>query len=723
MPDWKREVRARLSSLRLSPTREEEIVDELSQHLDDRYRELTTGGASPEEATRLTLAEFRKGNVLAERMASLRQTRLPEPIMPEARSGHALTGLWRDLRYAARVLWNQPAFAATAVLTLGLAIGATTAIFSVVNGVLIKPLPFPESDRLIALAHQAPGANQYEMGASPAIYFAYRDNNRTFESVALWYSNTASVTGAGQPEEVRRLQATHELLPLLRVNPLLGRTFSEANDQPGSPGTVILSYSYWQRRFGGSAAVLGRTLVVDGTPHEIIGVLPREFRFLQEEEQILTPARLNRALAFVPSMGGRGIARLKNGVTLEQASADVTRMIPILIDSFPIVPGLTKKGVENMRLGPNLRRLKDDIVGDLDDVLCVLMATIGMLLLVACANVANLQLARIEARGQELAIRAALGAGWKKIASSLLVESMLLGLMGGVAGLALAATALPLLVSTAAQELPRVLEITIDPAVLAFTLAISVGSGLVFGLMPVVKYGRPQAAAIASGTGRAQSATRERHRVRNSLVVMQVALALVLLVASGLMIRTFQSLRNVDPGFTYPAQLQTLHLSIPQDTVPEFSRVIRILNEVSDRLSVTAGVESAAFMARSLPLVAAGPSGPFSLEDKPDAPPLEVEFRYISPNVFRTLGTPLVSGRDVEWTDYYDMRQVVIVSETLARREWGSPAAAIGKRMRRNPRTPWLEVVGVAGDIRHRGVDRPAPDTAYLTRTTRWRRT
>ena len=308
-----------------------------------------------------------------------------------------------------------------------------------------------------------------------------------------------------------------------------------------------------------------------------------------------------------------------------------------------------------------------------------------------------------------------MGAGWRRIASSLLVESTLLGLIGGVAGLALAATTLPVLLSIAAQELPSMLDITIDPAVLAFTLAISLGSGLLFGLIPVVKYARPTVAAMLSGTGRSHSVSRERHRARNSLVVMQVALALVLLVASGLMIRTFQALRDVDPGFTDPEQIQTLHLSISQATVPEFDRVIRMQNEICDRLSAIAGVESVAFSSRSLPLVASGPNGPFSLEDKPGVAPLGIEFRYTSPNLFRTLGTRLVAGRDFQWTDHYGTRQVVIVSETFARREWGSPAAAIGKRMRRSERNPWLEVVGVAGDIRHRGLDQPAPDTVYLT--------
>jgi predicted permease len=618
-----------------------------------------------------------------------------------------------QLGQTVRRLLQSPGFTLTTVLTLAIGIGATIAIFSVVNGVLLKPLPFPESDRLIALVHQAPGVGESELAASPAMYFTYRDNNETFESVALWYPNTASVTGAGDPEEVQRLVSTHEFLPMLRVQPLLGRTFSAGDDEPGNPATVMLTYGYWQRRFGGAENALGQTLVVDGAPHEIIGVLPQEFRFLQQPAEILTPARPIRAFAFVPSTGERGIARLKEGVTLAEASADVARMIPILIDTFPIVPGLTREAVESMQLGPKLRFFKDDIVGDLDDVLWVLMGTIGMLLLIACANVANLQLVRTETRGQELAIRAALGAGRGRIARNLLLESTLLGLVGGVAGLALAAASLPVLLAVAAENLPTVLEITIDRTVLVFTLAISLASGLLFGLIPVVKHAGPGVAAMLSSTGRSHSSSRKRHRVRTSLVVAQVALALVLLVASGLMIRTFQSLRDVDPGLTHPAQIQTLRISLPQAAVPEFARVVRMQHDIADRLAAIAGVESVGFATR-LPLIRSGPSGPFALEDKPDGPALEIEFRYTSPRFFATLGTPVVAGRDFEWADHYGTQQVAVVSENVARREWGSPAAALGKRIRRSPQSPWLEVIGVAGDVRHDGVDQPAPDTVYL---------
>jgi predicted permease len=616
-----------------------------------------------------------------------------------------------ELRQVIRWLFRSPAFMLTTVLTLAIGIGATIAIFSVVNGILLKPLPFPNSDRLIALVHQAPGTGATELAASPAFYLTYREHNTTFDSVALWFDNTASVTGAGDPEEVRRLAGTYELLSTLGVQPLLGRTFTAADAEPGGAQTVILSYGYWQRRFGGAENALGQTLVIDGAPSEVVAVLPPDFRFTQQPVDIVTPAVINGAFAFVPSTGERGIARLKEGVTLEQASADVARMIPIYLDSFPIVPGLTREAVDAMQIGPNLRTLKDEIVGDLDDVLWVLMGTIGLLLLIACANVANLQLVRTEIRGQDLAIRAALGATKGRIARSLLAESLVLGLIGGVVGLAVATVALPLLLAVAGDNLPAALAVTIDPTVLAFTPAISLAVGLLFGLISVIKYAGFHLATRLSGMGRAQSSSRERHRARNALVVVQVALALVLLVASGLMIRTFQSLRDVDPGFTEPHQVQMFRISIPQTVMPEFPRTVQLQNEIVDRLAAIPGVESVGFATR-MPLGQSGPTGPFSLEDKPDAVPVGPVFRYASPDYFATLGTPLVAGREFEWDDHYGTAQVAVISESFARSEWGSSAAAIGKRLRRAPTTPWLEVIG---DVRLSGVDQRAPDAIYLS--------
>ncbi len=542
-----------------------------------------------------------------------------------------------QLRQTIRRLFRAPAFTVTTVLTLALGIGATIAIFSVVNGVLLKPLPLPDSERLIALVHQAPGAGIEETSASPAFYQTYREHTTTFDSVALWNEGTASITGPGDPEEVPSLSGTYELLATLGVQPLLGRTFTEADGQRGAPSTVIISYGYWQRRFGGAENAVGQTLAVGGGASEIIGVLPPDFRFTQEPIAIVTADVMKEGFPFVPSTGWRGVARLKEGVTLEQVSADVARMIPIYLDSHPIVPGMTRAAVDAMQIGPNLRTLKDDLIGDLDDVLWLLMGTIAMLLLVACANVANLQLVRTEIRGQELAIRAALGAARGRIARGLLAESLLLGVMGGVVGLAIASLGLPLLLALAGDTLPTALKITIDSTVLAFTPVISIVAGLLFGLIPVLKYAGVHAAKKLSGLGRTMSSSRERHRARNALVVAQVALALVLLVASGLMIRTFESLRDVDPGFMEPDEIQMFRVAIPQSEAPEIAAIVRLQQDIVERLAAIPGVESVGLATRQL-LGQQGPTGPFSLEDKPDAPPLGPRVSVCVAGLLRDLG-------------------------------------------------------------------------------------
>jgi putative ABC transport system permease protein len=616
-----------------------------------------------------------------------------------------------QLGQALRRLARAPAFTLTTVLTLAIGIGATTAIFSVVNGVLLKPLPFPESDRLVALRHLEPGVDDDEHDASPAMYFTYRDENQTFESVALWFGTVATVTGTGDPEEIHAVHATHEFLPTLRVQPALGRAFTAAEDQPGGPSVVMLSHGYWQRRFGGAADVVGRTLIVGGTPHEVIGVLPRTFRFLEQQAEIVAPARLVRASAFAGWIGERAIARLADGATLAEASTDMARMLPIMYDSFPLLPGLSRERLESYRITPAPKLLKQRVIGDLDDVLWVLMGTIGILLLIACANVANLQLVRTEGRAQELAIRAALGAGRTVIARSLLLESVLLGLVGGAAGLAIAFVALPLAVAGA--QLPSAVDIAIDSNVLIFALSVSLASGSLFGALPLLKYAGPRVGAALHGVTRAYSTSRERHGARDSLVVAQVALALVLLIASGLMTRTFQALRTVDSGIDAPAQLQTVRLSFPDAAIPEFPRVVQTQNDIADRLAAVPGVESVGFSS-GLPLSQGGANAPFSFEDRPDEGSLLVQFLHASPGFLGTLGTPLVAGRDLEWNDVDAGRQVAVISEALAQRQWASAEVALGKRMRWNPRTPWIEIVGVAGDVRHNGLDRAAPLTVYL---------
>jgi putative ABC transport system permease protein len=612
-----------------------------------------------------------------------------------------------QLRQTLRRLRNAPGFTLTTVLTLAIGIGATTAIFGVVNGILLKPLPFPEPDRLVAVGHRSLAERNVDTHAGAALYLTYREHNRTFESIALWRNSTDGVTGAGDPEEVTSLHVTHEFLPTLRVEPLLGRAFVAADDELGAPSTVILSHGYWQRRFGGAADVIGKNVTIGARPHTVIGVLPRSFRFFQQPAEILVPlgpdARTN---PFYGVMGDKAIARLEPGVTLPEAHADVERMVPIAMEAYS-QPGSRAL----VPYEPYLRPLKTFFVGDLGNVLWVLLGTIGMLLAIACANVANLQLARTEGRGVELAIRAALGASGRSLAGGVLLESALLGLVGGVLGTALAAVALPAFLAIAGSQLPTVLAIGIDPTVLAFAAAISLASGLLFGCVPALKYG---VARVAGALGnRAHSASRERHRARSSLVVVQVALALVLIVAAGLMIRTFDALRNVEPGFASADDALTFTIAIPQSTAVDRSREVQ--RAIQERIAALPGVESVGFQT-ILPL-GGGPGAPLTIEDRPtpDGLPTRVEMRATSPGFFETLGTPLVAGRLFSWDDLDDDRPVALVSATLARSEWGSPEAALGKRVKILVPAGWQEIVGVVGDVLWDGLDQPAQPTVYLS--------
>jgi len=621
------------------------------------------------------------------------------------------------LRQAVRRLLRTPGFTLTSVLTLAIGIGATIAIFAVVNGVLIKPLPFPDSERLVSLTHRSEQTPDADLPASTAIYFTYREHNRAFESVALWSADTASVTAPGDPEEVRALLVTFEFLPTLGVAPSLGRAFVEDDDRPESVPTVMLSHGYWQRRFGGAENALGQDLVVDGVAHRIIGILPSDFRFLQRPADIVLPMRPVRALSFVGPLGENGLARLKDGVTLDDANADVARMIPLVKETFPPVPGMDPEALTNLWLMPNVKPLKATFVGDLDDVLLVLLGTIGLLLAVACANVANLELVRAEGRAHELAVQATLGASRAQLALSILRESVLVGLAGGALGLALAALVLPVLLATAGDELPSALSVTIDPTVIATAVAVSLAAGVAFGAAPALRYAGSQRVGALRAGGRRHSASRERHRVHRGLIAAQVALALMLLVAAGLMIRSFASLIDVDPGFAAPDEVQTVTVSLPQASVPDFRAAVRMMNQMQYAIASVAGVESVGFASR-VPLGGEGPSGGFFVDGSalPDnvAPP-QSEFRYVSPRFFETLGTPVVAGRTFEWVDHHESRPVAIVSAGFARREWGAPEAAIGKRLRMIPTEPWREVVGVVGDIRHESLDRDAPPAVYLT--------
>ena len=621
----------------------------------------------------------------------------------------------RRLRRVVRRLLRAPLFTSVAIVTLALGIGANTAIFSVVRGVLLRPLPFDHPDELVGVWHTAPGLGFPVVNQSPATYLTYRENGNAFEDIGLWDSGAVSVTGTGEPERVDDLMVTDGTLAVLRVNPILGRRFTKEDDSPRTPERVLLAYPYWQRKYGGDPSVVGRTLVVEGRSREIIGVLPASFRFMNFNPQLVLPFRIDRREVFVGNFSFQGLARLKPGTTIAQANADIARLLPTVTSRFPLPPGFTKQMFEEVKFGPLVRPLADDVIGDVGRVLWVLLGTVAIVLLIACANVANLFLVRAEGRQQELAIHAALGAGSRRIIWELLSESLVLGIAGGALGLLLASAGVRALVATAPDGLPRVQDITIDPIVLLFTLGISLFAGALFGVIPAIKYATPRLASALKQGGRSGTAGRERHRARNGLVIAEIALAVVLLVASGLMIRTFQAMRHVNPGFADPAQVITMRVSIPESLVKDPLQTARAHQQIAERLQRIAGVTSVG-LSSSAPMEAEDEHDPIFVEDFPGAPgklpPLRL-YKRVDGNYFRTVGNPIVAGRALTWNDTYEETQAVVVSANFAREYWKQPATALGRRIKNAPNDPWRTIVGVAGDERDDGLAKPAPAIVF----------
>jgi predicted permease len=613
------------------------------------------------------------------------------------------------LKHILRRLVRFPAFTVITIATLAIGIGANSAIFAVIENVLLKPLPFRNSAELVDLGHDVPGIGLHGRSA-PFLYFIYGEESRSFQSVGLWRENSNNLTGLAEPEHVRSLELTSEVLPMVGVQPLLGRLFSTADGAPGAPPTAMLTYGLWRDKFGADASVIGRTIIIDGAARQVIGVLPRNFWFMDSKAAVLLPLQLDHNKTLLGHFQYSGIARLKPGVTLTGASADCARLIPVAIRSFPPMPGVSPASFERAGIAPAITPLKASLLGDVGGVLWVLMGTIGLVLLIACANVANLMLVRTQRRQQELAIRTALGAGWWQIARELLIESLVLGVAGGAVGAGLALAALRLLQYLHPANLPRLEQISMDAGSVLFTFAISVFAGLLFGLIPAIRYGGGVAALRTSGPGASES--RQRHRARNTLVVVQVALALVLLISSGLMIRTFQALRQVQPGFLRPEELQTFDISIPRNVAADPVGVTRMEQAIADRIAAVPGVTSVA-MTNDVPMVGDHWLDPIDVEGRTDLKDAGRVYKFVSPGLLATIGNSLVAGRDFTWQDLYDQHRVVMVSENLARELWGTPQAALGKHVRHASISPWLEVIGVVGDERSDGVDQPAPKAVY----------
>jgi len=611
----------------------------------------------------------------------------------------------RSIRHVARRLLRAPLFTSVAILTLALGIGANAAIFSLVNGVLLQPLPFEDPERLVGVWHTAPGLGFDEVNQSPALHFTYREESRVFAEVGLWDNSAGALTGLDKPERIETLEVTEGTLPMLGVRPIMGRSFTAEDDSPAGAKTVLLTHGFWQTRFGGSPDVLGETITIDGEPREVIGVLPEDFRFLNAKPLAVLPFRFDRSeIDGVGNFSYQGIARLAPGATIEQANTDVDRMIRLALERYP--NSLSAGMLEQARFAATIRPLMRDAIGNVGDVLWVLLGTVGLVLLIACANVANLFLVRADARHRELAIRSALGAGRLRLAREFLEESALLGLAGGVLGLLLAHGGLRLLVSMGTRSVPRLEEVGLDVNVLAYTLLLSVLASIVLGLLPAFRHLREEQTDGLKEGGRGSSDGPARRRVRATLVVGQVALALLLLTSSGLLLRSFQELLRVDPGFTDPEQLITFRVGIPEALVPEDADVPPMFESMVRGIEARPGIESVA-ISSSMTMDGHDSNDAVYVEGFPtpedQLPPIR-RFKWISPGYFATMGNPVLAGRELTWEDIQGPRAVAVISKTLADAYWARPSDAVGKRIRANPKSIWREVVGVVGPVHDDGV-------------------
>ncbi len=677
---------------------EQALDDELQSAVEQLTQEKMKQGRSHPEARRQALIELGGVEQVKEEVRAIR-------------SGIFLETFAQDLRNTLRILRKSPGFTTVAVLTLALGIGATTAMFSVVDGVLLRPLPYPQPDKLVEVGLDLPGINQFNWPLNPTDYFTFREQNRTFQDIGLYYTGfgaalySVNVTGRGQPEHVPALGVTDGVLPILGVTPLFGRSFTR-EDEPGSSDTVMITYGYWRSKFGGDASVVGKAIDLDGKPSTIIGVLPQRFRFLDMTNLgILLPLRPRTQRGY----NYFAVARLKPGVTLAEANADVARMIQMEVDRFPE----TANFFRDSRMAPNLQPLKRYMIGDVGKVLWVVVGGIGLVLVIACANVANLLLVKVEGRQQELAIRAALGASPGRIAAGLLLESLVLAMIGGALGLLFAYGGLRALIALAPSDLPRLNDIGINGLVLLFTLGVTMVAGLLFGSMLPLRYAGVRVGTGLRETGRSVSASRERHRARNALVVIQVGLALVLLVSSGLMIRTFHALTHVQPGFTAPSEVETFHVHFPSEMIKDPDRLVRMDQAILGNIQAIPGVSSVDFSG-ALPMDNGAESDPVLVKDQVlqgQVPPARKSF-WVSPSFFRTMDIPIVAGRDLTWDDILNKRPVAIVSENLAREYWHNPEDALGKQIGGSPQA-WRQIVGVVGNVYDDGTSQKAPTTVY----------
>jgi putative ABC transport system permease protein len=622
--------------------------------------------------------------------------------------------MFAQIRPTLRRLARTPGFTIVSILTLGLGIAGTTAAFSVVNAVLLRPLPYRDPERLVQLWHTAPGLNMTRIEQSDASYIQYHDKaTKSFESVASYQSAAASLTGSQEPERVPSANVTASFLPTLGVRPALGRNFTNEEDQPGGPQVAILSDALWRRRYGADPAMVGKTIQVDGNTREVVGIMPADFHFPEATTQLWVPMGIDRAHLNTGNFNRNAFARLRPGITIAAAEAE---MQPILMRLPDDVPGMmTHAMFDQAKIHVTVHSLRDDVVGDIRPILFTVLGTVGFVLLIACANVANLFLVRAEARTKEVAVRSALGATPRSIVKLYLGESLVLSAAGAALGVALAFAALELLLRLAPAGLPRATEIAVDGASLGVAAAIAVVTGLFFSAMPFIRAGKAELTPTLRDGTRGSTSGRERQRVRNSFVVAQVALALVLLVGSGLLARSFQRMRAVDPGFN-PANVLTLRLSVPEATYRTTGDISRFYYQLTTRLASLPGVQAVGGTSK-LPLVDDGGShNGMWVEDQPigkDQIPSIHSTASVTQDYFKAMNIPIVEGRTFRDDGSDRAPHEMIVGRALARHFWPN-GSAIGKRIKTGgPDAAWSTIVGVVGDVHDEALIKPVDEMIY----------
>jgi len=619
-----------------------------------------------------------------------------------------------EIRPTLRRLARTPGFTTVSVLTLALGIAGTTAAFSVINAVLLRPLPYRDPERLVQLWHAAPGIGMAQVEQSDASYIQYHDKaTRSFESTASYQEDAASLTGSQDPERVSSANVTASFLPTLGVRPAVGRNFKEEEDRPGGPAVAILSDALWRRRYGADPAMLGKTIQVNGKAREVVGIMPAGFHFPDATTEIWLPMGIDRAHLNTGSFNRDAIGRLRPGVTMRAAEAEMQPLLMRLPDDAPGM--MTRTMFEQAKIRVMLHSLRDDVVGDIKPILFTVLGTVALVLLIACANVASLFLVRAEARTKEVAVRSALGASPRSIVKLYLGEGLVLATAGAALGIVLAYGALQALLQLAPTSIPRASEISIDFASLGVAAAIAVLTGLFFSAIPFVRAGKAELTPMLRDGSRGSTSGRERQRVRSAFVVVQVALALVLLVGSGLLARSFQRMRAVDPGFKSDNVL-TVRLSLPDATYRTPAEISRFFYQVTTRLATVPGVQVAG-AASKLPLLEAGNSNNgVWVEDHPitstELPTIH-QTVSITQDYFKAMSIPIVEGRTFRDNGSDRAPHEMIVARSFARHFWPN-GSAIGKRVKTGgPDAPWSTIVGVVGDVHDEALTKPVDEVMY----------